>query len=983
MTSNILPRPRLPKVICCRIIVLVAGLLGCIAVRGSAQPSLPITFKYVPRPADNFVRIYVPGEFNGWNISVGSPAIMSFDTTRSLWTKTVDLVIGQTYQYKFNQHLNQSGTSVLWLSDPANPRINPAEFNNSLITIEDPMVFEMDRRTDASNRVTGVSAGVFSSSPIVELSYEINGDTQPGGLELFDPESGIFSGELENPVQAGAQFKLSAVTENGDTLTAIIGTLPVEVVDLPRPPGTADGVSFADAGPTVVTFSLFAPGKQFVHLIGDFNDWELSDEYVMNRDSVNADSVYFWLTVDGLSHGVEYAFQYLVDGSIAVADPYSEKLLDPAHDTELGSVYPGLKPYPSGKTQHIVSVFRTAPENFEWEVLEYDRPPQSELVIYELLIRDFISRHDYSTLIDTLDYLERLGVNAIELMPVSEFGGNLNWGYEPNFAMAPDKYYGPSVDLKRFIDACHRRGMAVILDVVYNHQAGEAPFSRLYNTSLTGDPGGAPTSDSPWLNTVARHPFNVFNDVNHESKATQYWLDRTNAFWLDEYRVDGFRFDLSKGFTQVNSGNNVELWGRYDATRIRLLKRMADRIWETDSTAYIILEHFAEDREEEELAAYGMDRGYPGMLFWNNLNHAYNEATMGYHSGGGSNFSRSYYGPGGRNWDLPHVISYMESHDEQWLMLKNLRFGACEASPGGGGRCDHSDAGYNVRDLPVALDRQKMAGAFFFTLPGPRMMWQFGELGYGHGPNGRDCLRPSNESFGDCPAGTPTRTGVKPIRWEYYADPLRRKLYSTWAALLKLRADHEAFRSTETAVSLNLGGAIKSIALVHPSMSVAIIGNFGVTSSAGSSPFDAPGIWYDFFSDDSLLITNPDTVLTLAAGEFHLFTNRRLDPPEPGLITVSSEPLATPTAYRLDVESFPNPFQNTIGIRYTVEEAGSTTLMLFDSLGRQLKRVDHANKSQGAHVETLDLSGVASGTYFVRVTTPGGFRTVPVTKTGR
>ncbi|WP_243664309.1 alpha-amylase family glycosyl hydrolase [Rhodothermus marinus] len=91
---------------------------------------------------------------------------------------------------------------------------------------------------------------------------------------------------------------------------------------------------------------------------------------------------------------------------------------------------------------------------------DFERPPAHELVIYELLIRDFVARHDYATLIDTLDYLERLGVNAIELMPVAEFDGNISWGYNPAFHLALDKYYGPADDLKRFVDECHRRGIA-------------------------------------------------------------------------------------------------------------------------------------------------------------------------------------------------------------------------------------------------------------------------------------------------------------------------------------------------------------------------------------------------------------------------------------------------------------------------------------------------------------------------------------------
>lgn len=958
-------------------LIVAACLFGCSALPGLAQPTLPITFKYVERPSDNFVRIYVPGEFNGWDISVGSPGRMAFDTTHGVWTKTVNLIIGQTYQYKFNQHLNQSGSNVLWLSDPANPRVNPAEFNNSLITVEDPMLFELDRTTDDLGNVTDVSAGIFSSSHVVAISYEIN-EVAMDGIDRFDPETGIFSAELPDPAPPGAQFALTAVTEAGDTLTAVIGNLPVDVVEAARPEGTIDGVSFDLDNPTKVTFSLFAPGKHFVHLIGDFNDWEVLDEYVMMRDSVNADSAYFWLTVDGLSHGTEYAFQYLVDGSIRVADPYSEKLLDPVNDGNLGSVYPGLKPYPAGKTQHIVSVFRTAVQTYDWEVTDFERPPPSELVIYELLIRDFLGSHNYSTLIDTLDYLERLGVNAIELMPINEFGGNINWGYEPHFAMAPDKYYGSSTDLKRFVDACHARGIAVILDVVYNHQAGESPLNRLYNTSLTGDPGGVPAADNPWLNTVARHPFNVFNDVNHESKATQYWLDRANAFWLEEYHVDGFRFDLSKGFTQVNTGNNVELFGRYDASRIRLLKRMADRLWEVDSTAYVILEHFAEDREEKELAVHGMDRGHPGMLFWNNVNHAYNEATMGYN--GSSNFSRAYYGPGGRNWELPHLISYMESHDEQWLMFKNLRFGACVASPFGGPRCDQPDAGYNVRSLPVALDRQKMAATFFFTLPGPRMVWQFGELGYGFGPNGRDCLQPGDGTSGDCPAGTPGRTAEKPIRWNYLEDPLRKKLYDTWSALLRLRKDHEVFRSTQTDVALQLNGAVKLISLIHPEMSVVIIGNFGVTPSQGSPPFDAPGTWHDFFSGDSVLVSNPDTTMPLLAGEFHLYTSVRTEPAPPNLITVNTGHDELPPEAAVRPRLYPNPATTRITLDYTLLAEPGANVRVFDVMGRQVLDLGDLAQENSSGSLSVPVSSLPGGVYFIRLSTSEGQHVLPFVK---
>ena len=82
-------------------------------------------------------------------------------------------------------------------------------------------------------------------------------------------------------------------------------------------------------------------------------------------------------------------------------------------------------------------------------------------------IKCFIGKHDFATLTDTLDYLQKLGINAIELMPFNEFEGNESWGYNTLFYFAPDKYYGPKDNIRKFVDECHRRGMVVIMDMVY------------------------------------------------------------------------------------------------------------------------------------------------------------------------------------------------------------------------------------------------------------------------------------------------------------------------------------------------------------------------------------------------------------------------------------------------------------------------------------------------------------------------------------
>ncbi len=723
-----------------------------------------------------------------------------------------------------------------------------------------------------------------------------------------------------------------------------------------RPSGLKDGITVNPADPTRATLSLFAPRKSYVYVVGDFNDWEVRPEYQLNKDSLKADSVWYWITLTNLQPGREYAFQYLVDGRLRVADPYAEKVLHP-EDAFIGSqTYPGLKAYPQEVTEHYVSVLSTGAASYNWQLPDFDAPEPADLVIYELLLRDFLAAHDYRTLTDTLNYLQRLGVNAIELMPITEFDGNLSWGYNPAFYLAPDKYYGPARDLKRFIDEAHSRGIAVILDVVYNHLSGSSPLVRLYSSGAFGPP----TPQNPWANVTARHPFSVFNDLNHESAALQYHIDRANAFWLTEFNIDGFRFDLSKGFTQTNTGGDVGAWSRYDASRIRLIKRMADRIWAVNPDAYVILEHFADTREEKELSEYGLDRGFPGMLLWNNMNRAYSQAAMGYLSDPNlsSDLSNVYYR--NRGFTVPHLISYMESHDEQWLMYRNLAYGPTREE-------------YDVRSLPVALDRMKLAGAFFFLVPGPKMIWQFGELGYGYGPDGRDCLR-SGDGPGECPAGAPDRTGVKPVRWEYRRDPLRMKLYKTWSALLDLRNRYEVFRSPETTVTMDVGQGrpVRWIRLVHPTMNVVVIGNFDVVPQSAVPPLPSEGVWYRYFEGDSITVRNLNAPVALLPGEFHIYTSLPVVSPEAGLITVDADkPIAgLPERFRLE-QNYPNPFNPATSITYGVSTSGPVRLEVFDVLGRRVAvLVDH-EQTPGLYTVSFSGEARASGLYFYRLESAG------------
>lgn len=714
---------------------------------------------------------------------------------------------------------------------------------------------------------------------------------------------------------------------NDDEVTQQLVVNP-DINEQNRPANLQDGITYVDD--TTVRLSLFAPHKEFVYLIGDFNNWQIDPNYFMNRETVNADSSYYWIEINGLTPGEEYSFQYFVDGEIKIADPYSEKILDPYNDQYISSeTYPNLKQYPSGQN-FITGVLQPGKSSFNWQHVNYDRPDKENLVIYELLVRDFIENHDYKTLTDTLDYLDRLGVNAIELMPVMEFDANSSWGYNPTFHLAADKYYGPAEDLKTFIDEAHSRGIAVILDMVLNHAWGPSSLVRLWNE---GD-YGKPTAENPYLNINPKHDFNVGYDFNHESQATKYFVDRVNRYWLEEFNFDGYRFDLSKGFTQKNTLGNTSAWGQYDASRVAILKRMADQIWAVDDSAFVILEHFADNSEEKELSNYG-------MMLWGNMNHSYNEATMGYHEQ--SDFSGVSYS--NRGWNDAHLVGYMESHDEERLMYKNLQFG-------------NSSGGYDITDLNTALNRNKMAAAFFFTIPGPKLFWQFGELGY------------------DISIDKNGRTGEKPIKWEYYSEEDRKKLYDTFRALIRLRNSHSAFTSEDSELSFDLTDAAKRMTISHPAMEVSIIGNFGITSLNKRPSFSQDGTWYEFFSGDTLNVAKTDTTISLAPGEFHIYTTKKFEQPagnplSGGNRNNSGDQGSIPKEFELH-QNYPNPFNPTTTIPYDLPDDAEVTLEVYNILGRKIITRDLGLQTAGQNKEIpLDLSNLSSGLYIYRVRTSG------------
>jgi glycosidase len=538
-------------------------------------------------------------------------------------------------------------------------------------------------------------------------------------------------------------------------------------------------------------------------------------------------------------------------------------------------------------------------------------------------LRDFTKKRNYQTLTDTLDYLQRLGINAIELMPVNEFDGNLSWGYNPTYHYALDKYYGTPEAFKTLVDECHSRGIAVILDVVFNHAHEKNPLCMLY----WDEANFRPAADNPWLNQEATHDFNVFFDFNHESAATKFYVKKTIQHWLSEYHVDGYRFDLSKGLTQNTTGTFDAF--AYDASRIATLKDYADAAWAVDDSAYVILEHFAANTEEEELSDYG-------CMLWGGagISNQFLDASMGY----ASTFAQANYQTKG--WADPHLIAYMESHDEERMMFDNLNNG-------------NSSGSYNIRQLPTALDRSELTSVLYLSIPGPKMLWQFFEMGYDY-------------SINHCEDGTISpncRLSPKPVRWDYMANPDRLDLWNIVRKMNLLRTNYETFRTDNFFLTTNT--FLKTIHLNHPDMNALVLGNFNVTPSNIVPNFQHTGWWYEYFTGDSLNVENPAEALSFAAGEYRLYTDKPVVQPS---YYTDTEELVQGQPFEWAIS--PNPTTGDVTFDLVLEKNAAVRLSVLDAFGRLVADFGEETLPAG-QLQLRERLDVGSGVYFVVINVAG------------
>ena len=645
--------------------------------------------------------------------------------------------------------------------------------------------------------------------------------------------------------QGNYDFELT-VSNDKETKTASVSTcVPNNPTKANRPTGIINGIYYDKSDDTKVTLCTYAGSKtepaKHVFVVGDFNDWTISNDYQLKQAN---DSAYFWIELNGLTPQQEYAMQYVVvraDGVVKrISDLYSEKVLHKEDQWEPKQNDPTLMDYPLAGDGYV-TVIQTAKPEFKWSdaTLNFKRPNKNNLVIYELWVRDHTPSRNLKGLMERLDYFEDLGVNAIELMPMTEFDGNDSWGYSPNHFFAMDKSYGTPEQLKTFVDECHKRGIAVILDMVFNHATGLNPMNKLY-------PYGSDLSKNPWFNATAPHSDNVYEDWNHAFGPTKTMFVRSLQYWLTEYKVDGFRMDLSHG-----------LCGSTANTSVQHIKDYYNGVKAVSADAYFILEHWGSNMGTERPALIK-----EGMMCWHNTTNAYYQTAMGWLKDG-DNLSEA-------NQD--NYVTYCESHDEERAFFKAKQWGNGDLKTNEAAR---------VGRVPLNM-------AFLTMLNGPQMFYHFAELGFDYskfqnaqGKWGKNDYGITSELGADYDCKMQAK--YRPEAW-MKAPHCRHAAFKKVGQTIQLRTRlmPEVFEGNPTASTLGSGKALRTI---QWGSDVFVAGNFGVT---GNQTVNVPsGTWYNYFEQQK----QTATTITLAPGELVILTGKECQLPS---ITTDLEDIIVP-----------------------------------------------------------------------------------------
>lgn len=524
-----------------------------------------------------------------------------------------------------------------------------------------------------------------------------------------------------------------------------------------------------------VIFCIAAPQKLSAILVGSWDDYQTLGKNVMRYQDYNGNR-YFWVKISGLANDKYYPYYYLIDGNIKVSDPCAKLVLDCYSDKWMPSgIWAEEMPqYPYEKLDNVMlAVYRGDIDDYDWDsaTLKFKTPDTRSMTVYEILLRDFTGDGSdqngktygtFRTALPKISYLKELGVNAVEILPVMEFNGNSSWGYNTNNYMALDKVYGSPRDMRDFVAECHRQGIAVILDIVFNQSDGLMPWYQMYSVG-----------SNPFFNQTAPHAYSVLNDFNQGNPVLQDYWHQVLRYWMEAYKVDGFRFDLVKGLGDNNSYSSASdaATNAYNANRVATMKVLHDVITSVKADGIHINELLGTTQEENANFANG-------EIGWNNVNGASVNYAIGNINNGGT---KGFYSP---NWDKTFggSLSYAESHDEPRLAWKIKDSGV-------------SDLKYSTTTPKESAIRRlgSVAGQMLLS-PGAQMIWQFGEVAADY-KQGSDLEK---------------LRAIAPL-WNYFDNSVRAGLAENYKALCHLRLDNpEMFDGSATYAANGFSNSVTS-----------------------------------------------------------------------------------------------------------------------------------------------------------------------------
>ncbi len=911
----------------------------CVSIALSLFIVLPI---YAQSPADSALitfrtykpsspTVYVPGQFNNWGNNVsgtipsGDPSAMAYNLALGAWIKSYNFKIkdpadtrrnlgDSVFQYKFNQ----GGSSSGWYSDPLNPEQNPSDNNNSVLRLTRLFWFQYSTVV-ASGQITRITVGLVHSNDqtITSLVFS-TGTTQGSPLTSTDVTSFYKEGTrildfmLASPIPRENFIRLVAHTSTGDSVSLTRGGYVVNVVSLP--PYAKNGVTLPSAASQdSTTFRIRVSGKAYVLLrvapLGQVVSTATPIVMRMTPDNSN-----WWINV-ALSPGT-YEYVYEIENGKQIYDPWGRWT---------GAAGSRFTVGPEGLTA----------DDYEWQSNDFQRPPLNRLVLYEMNVAEvtggyFGTSGGFSQLAQMMSYFDSLGINGLELMPINDYGligaSGFSWGYDVSHHFALEPTYGTPREFKALVDSAHAHGIAILVDVVFNHLNDPGPLWQM-------QPDAGP---NPYfkLRTDLRFnedPLFFFNDMDHWTDQTQEYVYEVLKMWIDAYRVDGFRYDYTQGIG----------WNVSEPTKGIL--GWANRIdQDYQGKIYQIAEHLPES---------------PALIYYSGL-------TGGWHDSFHDRvFDEARFTNQQLDWledqvldlgafpgnDVPATpsryanrtepVNMTVDHDEQSLIYEMFT--------------------YQSVPFETAVVRDKLYATFMFASLGVPMLWEGMEHAESRG------WRSDSEKL-----------SYRPVQFSLQSTQRGQEHLQYYKALIRQRRYNPALYDGQLRRLFRYEG---QKVLVWGFEDAGTGGKVMVVSNLSGSPqtvSDVPwlgiGDWYDIWDQSVFSVSGPTVPsFSLPAFTAKVYANE----PDSVLLDVKDSPERMPDEFAL-AQNFPNPFNPATVIRFQLARAGVASLKIYDVLGREVVTLVEKELTAGAHDVTWNGKNAAgtdvgTGVYFYRLEAAG------------